>query len=117
MTTEQKRLLNFLLKLGVVGFNPNGFTLKSGKTSFWYANFRNTTQRLIYLEQTADIVFSFLNSIDTLPKFDAILGVPEGGTLLGLELQRLAIKKNIVDDNIFSFRIKPKGHGDPANRF
>lgn len=108
----------FLLKHGVVGFKEEGFTLKSGKTSYWYANFRNLSKTNKTLEETADFVVKFLIKNKLLTKnIDAILGVPEGATLLGNKVSELLIKKKLLPDIIYSLRVKEKKHGDSANRF
>ena len=113
-----KAFENFLLKHGVVGFKEEGFTLKSGKTSYWYANFRNLSKTNQSLGKTADFVVKFLLEKKLITKnIDAVIGVPEGATLLGNRVSEVLIKKGLITDMLYSLRVKEKDHGDSANRF
>jgi len=102
----------------VVGFKEESFTLKSGKISYWYANFRNLSKTNKTLGETAQFVIQFLVEKKLLTKnIDAVIGVPEGATLLGTRISELLIKKGLIKDTLYSRRVKEKMHGDSSNRF
>ena len=116
--SENSNFENFLIENKVVGYKTEPITLKSGKLSNWYANCRILSQKLNLLETSAKFVLEFLeNNYLLLDNLDAVLGVPEGANELGQALQRELIRQNKIQDKIYSFRIKPKDHGDIANKY
>ena len=62
--------------------------LKSGKKSFWYANFRKTIQSYQKLAKLTCILADFIEHNLKLSGLDAVIGVPEGSSILGYELQK-----------------------------
>lgn len=109
---------DFLVRTGVLGFHEDPVTFKSGIQSRWYINCRVLSQTLPTLEEAADYVVDFLKNNNLLDDIDAVLGVPEGATELGNAVSRkLIAQKKLRSDELFLFRVKPKSHGDPANRF
>jgi orotate phosphoribosyltransferase len=116
MSFSQQEFQRFLIKNKVVGFSDPPILLKSKKESYWYANFRKLSQDYFLLEKLAAMVADFLLDFP-LDKIDAILGVPEGASLLGYEVQRQLVKKKKIKDKIFHFRMIPKKHGAPSDRY
>ncbi|CAA6811158.1 MAG: Unknown protein [uncultured Campylobacterales bacterium] len=110
-------LVDLMIQHKTVGIKEEGFTLKSGKTSYWYVNCRNLSKTRKVLNDTAKLVVDYLNNNNLLNNIDYVLGVPEGGTLLGHEVSRLLIEDKSIKDNIYSLRSTPKKHGDPANKY
>lgn len=117
LTKIQIALLELFLKLNLVGFKPDGLTLKSGKFKHWYANCRILAQKMEYLDESSLIIKDFIVENFNLDEIDAILGVPEGATLLGNATQEQLIITDCLEDNLYSLRSKPKEHGDIANKY
>lgn len=114
---DLKQLLkDIFLKEKIVGFNPDGFILKSGKQSFWYANCRSLAASHSLLDEVATITSEFIKGT-VKEEFDCVLGIPEGGTILGLKVQEISVKENYLKDKIYQLRTKEKEHGDPKNKF
>ena len=116
MSFSTERFEEFLLASGVIGFSDPSLVLKSGKESFWYANLRKVSQSYNLLAKLASIVTDFLQE-KKLPLTDGVIGVPEGASLLGYEVQKKLIEKKIFEDKIFHFRNKPKQHGNPSDKY
>lgn len=120
MNTERgimQKLVDLMIKNSTVGVNEEGFILKSGKKSYWYVNCRNLSKSLQALSATATLVVEYLQNHNLLEDIDYVLGVPEGGTLLGHETSKILIKQGLIKDQIYSLRAKAKTHGDPANKY
>lgn len=112
------RFEDFLIEHGVLAFHDQPVTFKSGIQSRWYINCRRLSQTLGLVEESAQHVVSFLKEQKLLENVDAVIGVPEGATELGNATSRLLIKEGLVSsDKLYFIRVKPKEHGDPANRF
>jgi orotate phosphoribosyltransferase len=108
----------FLIESGVLAFHDQPVTFKSGIQSRWYINCRVLSQRLPLLEKAAEHVVTFLKQTDLLQGADAVIGVPEGATELANAVSRLLIRGGgLGGDKLYAIRVKPKEHGDPANRF
>lgn len=109
----------FLLDHGVVGFFEKPVTLKSGRTSHWYVNWRKVAGDVSLLDHLADFVIAFVNDQGLSP--DCFYGVPEGATKLGVVTQYkwARSQKNFgVGSHAFPMgRAKPKEHGVPADRY
>ena len=117
MGFSKKTYLNFLIQQEVVGLCDPPIELKSGKKSFWYANFRKTIQSYQTLAKLTNILADFIEHNLKLRGLDAVIGVPEGSSILGYELQKELVHKNILKDKIFQIRLNPKKHGDSNNRY
>ncbi len=111
----------FLIQQEIVGICEPPLQLKSGKKSFWYANFRKAIQNYKCLANLKTIIANFIeHNVLTEKKsanLDAIIGVPEGSSILGYELQKEFVRRKTLKDKIFQFRLKPKNHGDVNNRY
>lgn len=127
---DTKNVGGFLLNNGVVGVKPEGITLKSGRTSHWYANARNLSTSVNALDGASDFVLERLQAKgskpieDNLDEFepqpsiieggmDAFVGVPEGATELGIHVNERLIRDGLIADKLYPIRVVPKSHGDP----
>lgn len=113
---RKNELVELLLSKGVVGIKPEGITLKLGRVSHWYANCRILSATKALREKTA---WHFVNYIDDnkIDFGDCVLGVPQGATLLGQQVQDHFIDVKRRPDRVFFPRDKPKEHGDKANKY
>lgn len=116
MSFSKQKFQQFLLENQVIGFSNSPIQLKSGKQSSWYANFRILTQSHTLLEKLANFVADFFMELP-LSKTDGVIGVPEGATLLGYEVQKKLVQKGLFADKIFHFRNKPKQHGAKSDKY
>jgi orotate phosphoribosyltransferase len=108
----------FLIANNVLGFHDEPVTFKSGIQSRWYVNCRKLAQRLPVIEESARYVADFIEQKELLTGVDAVLGVPEGVSELANAVSRELIgRKKLTSDKVYITRVKPKTHGDPANRF
>lgn len=116
---DQQAFHQFLLDNDVVGFFAEPITLKSGRKSSWYVNWRKVASDVFSLDRLADFVIAFARDQKLNP--DCFYGVPEGATKLGV----LATYKWAKAQANFGKgshplpmgRAKPKEHGAPADRF
>lgn len=119
MSFSHQKFQHFLLDHGVVGFFEKPITLKSGRTSHWYVNWRKIAGDVYLLDQLADFVIAFVNDQGLSP--DCFYGVPEGATKLGIVTHykwARAQKSFRVGSHAFPMgRAKPKEHGVSADRF
>ncbi len=116
MSFSKSTFHTFLLEQEIICFIDPPIVLKSGKQSYWYANFRKISQNYKKLEKFAQIIADFLLEI-ALPSVDGVLGVPEGASLLGFEVQKQLVKKGKFLDKIFYFRTQVKQHGNPSDKY
>ena len=108
----------FVLENQVYGFFEQPVTLKSGRKSHLYANWRNVVEDVWRTEHLAQFVMAFVrdNRIDV----DTFYGVPEGATKLGLITQYLWARQQpdyaSGSHALAMGRAKPKDHGAPKDR-
>lgn len=108
----------FLVEQGVTGYKDEPVTFKSGKQSHYYVNCRVLSQSLSTLETISSFVAEFLKINNLISSdLDAVLGVPEGATELGNAVSRKLIQDKMLTDRLFLQRVKPKEHGDVANKY
>lgn len=116
---DQEKFNQFILENKVVGFFKEPITLKSGRQSFWYVNWRNVAEDPFLLDQLTDYVIDFIEDLGLKP--DCLYGVPEGATKLGVISQYKWAKKSPnygPGSHILAMgRGKPKDHGEPKDRF
>jgi orotate phosphoribosyltransferase len=113
---NKKAFYSFLIDHSVVGFNSEGITLKSGRTSYWYANCRNLTDRVGPAQTLVKYLLDFIENLNI--SYDFIYGVPEGIT-------KLAVLANYIrgsndddrDQPLVMGRSRPKPHGAAKDRF
>ena len=113
---KENKYYSFLIKQNIIGFCDQPIKLKSGKESSLYANFRNINKTNQSLEILKHFVIDFISK-NNIELSDGVLGVPEGATILGYEIQKKLIDDNLVLDSVFQYRIIPKTHGAVENRF
>ncbi|MCK5125120.1 MAG: hypothetical protein KAR42_02595 [candidate division Zixibacteria bacterium] len=116
---NQDEFNTFTSENNVYGFFSEAITLKSGRKSHFYANWRNVVEDVYLTEILVNFVISFVrdNDIDV----DTFYGVPEGATKLGILTQFFWAKNQ---DNygkgshaLSMGRAKPKEHGAPKDRY
>ena len=116
---DQDAFNRFVLDHHVVGFFEKAITLKSGRTSNWYVNWRSAASDAFLLDQLGDFVVDFIETrgLDV----DCIYGVPEGATKIGvvatLKRARRSPKFAVGSHAVPMGRAKPKEHGDPKDHF
>ncbi|MFQ5531541.1 MAG: hypothetical protein ACE5ES_02905, partial [Candidatus Nanoarchaeia archaeon] len=116
---NQEEFNKFIEENNVYGFFEEAITLKSGRKSHFYANWRNVVEDVFLTDKLADYVISFAKN--TFPNIDTFYGVPEGATKLGIITQFKLAK---LDENhskgshiLAMGRAKPKEHGAPKDKF
>lgn len=114
----KESLIKLFLDNHIIGYKPEGLILKSGRKSFWYANCRSLTLSFYDLLEVAEIVTSFIKFNFLMTEFDAVIGVPEGATLIGNKVHEKMIESFYsLHHKIFQLRVVEKLHGDIANKF
>lgn len=112
---DQSALNRFIVDNDVIGFFPEGRTLKSGRFSYWYANCRNLAATVGLMDRTADFLLAFLAARGL--GCDYVYGVPAGVTALATVVN---YKRGMASNGRHSVvigREKPKQHGDPRDRY
>jgi orotate phosphoribosyltransferase len=120
----QSEFDTFVVDNRVIGFFEKPITLKSGRTSNWYVNWRTVVEDAFLLDQLSDYVLAYARSLiqaNNLATPDCFYGVPEGATKLGVITQfkwakastNFAKGSHVVPMG----RAKPKEHGVPKDRF
>ncbi len=116
---DGKSFIRFIIDNDVVGFFDEPVTLKSGRKSNWYVNWRSVSNDVCLVDMVADYLMDFASEKGLNP--DAFYGVPEGATKLGLiATYKLAKSKSNFGIGSSPFpmgRGKPKEHGSPDDRF
>jgi orotate phosphoribosyltransferase len=113
-----KSFESFLIANSVLGFHPELVTFKSGIKSRWYVNCRKLAQRLSVLEESAVYITQFISDQIKVDGIDAVIGVPEGVSELANAVSRkMIVAGQAPSDKLYTPRVKPKEHGDPANKF
>jgi len=116
---NQSDFNSFVLDNGIIGFFEKPITLKSGRLSNWYVNWRNVAEDAFLTDKLVDFVLAFAkdNSLDV----DCFYGVPEGATKLGILTQfKFAQQSGNYGkgSHILAMgRAKPKEHGAPKDKF
>ena len=114
-----KAITEFAVENGVVGFFDKPITLKSGRQSHFYINWRHACNDAYLLDQLSDYVVDFL--IQQNLSFDCIYGVPEGASKLAILTNYKLAKRSpqfAPGSHIIPMgRAKPKEHGKPEDRF
>ncbi|MFA4972693.1 MAG: hypothetical protein WC683_08765 [bacterium] len=111
--------IDFILDNGVVGFFERPVTLKSGRTSNWYVNWRTVSGDAFLIDMLSDFLISFTEDLGFEP--DSFYGVPEGASKIGV-LSTLKRAKARPDFSPGRYALpmgrgKPKEHGDPKDRY
>jgi len=120
MTFNQEEWENFLIENGVVGFEPK--TLKSGRATFWYANFRTLLDDLKKVDKAAEYVYDFcsLQNYSLAHKIHPTnwFAVPEGPREFSSSLNRMLEDKNLgIVIPAVNLRAGYKTHGGVQDRY
>lgn len=116
---NQSAFIDFIIDNRVVGFFDAPVTLKSGRTSNWYVNWRTVSGDVFLLDRLADFLIDF--AVDSGFALDAFFGVPEGASKLGvLATYKWAISRDDFAKGRYALpmgRGKPKEHGAPQDKY
>ncbi len=116
---EQNNFNNFIFNNKVIGFFNEPITLKSGRKSYWYVNWRTVAEDVFLLNAVSDYVLLFVKYLNLKP--DLFYGVPEGATKLGIITQyKWAFKDKKIKPGKYTLsmgRGKPKEHGELKDKF
>ena len=118
MNFNQDAFNQYVLDNGIIKTFDEPITLKSGKTSNIYVNWRTAAEDAQLMDDLTDFVLAFANDHNIQP--DTFFGVAEGATKLGILTQfKYALQNNAKkgDYTLAMGRAKPKEHGDPKDRF
>jgi len=117
--TEKHKFYDFIIENNVIGFFDEPLTLKSGRKSYWYVNWRTVAEDVFLLDKVSNFLLSFVKHLNLKP--DCFYGVPEGATKLGVITQyKWAFNdKNIKPGKyVLSMgRGKPKEHGALKDKY
>lgn len=116
---DKNEFNKFIEESNVYGFFKEPITLKSGRKSQFYANWRTVVEDVFLTDRLADYVIAFVKSNNL--KADTFYGVPEGATKLGVVTQYKWAKQSKYyskGSHVLAMgRAQPKDHGDPKDRF
>jgi len=116
---SQKEFNNFIVENKIIGLFEKPITLKSGRISNWYVNWRNVAEDVFLLDKLTDFIIAFVNDKKLEPT--CFYGVPEGATKMGVLAQvKWAKSRNDYCQGVYTLamgRGKPKEHGDPKDKY
>lgn len=103
----------------MVGFFDEPITLKSGRRSNWYVNWRTVTSDVYLTDRLSDFLIAFVADLGL--DHDGFFGVPEGATKVAvISTYKWASKLSGYSEgsHVLSMgRGKPKDHGAPKDRY
>ena len=113
------RFENFVIDNKVIGFFDEAITLKSGRKSHFYVNWREPTYDAFLLDQLSNYISDYL--INSEIEFDSLYGVPEGASKVAIvSALKIAQKSSNFQKGshvIPMGRAKPKLHGKAEDKF
>lgn len=113
------RFAEFILHHDIIGFHEKPLTLKSGRQSHFYVNWRKASNDAFLLDQLTDFIAQYIE--DQALDCDTLYGVPEGASKTAvIAAFKLAKRRPDLTEGqrvIAMGRAKPKPHGDPQDRF
>ena len=115
---SQKEFNKFIKNHQIIKISDQPFTLKSGKQSTIYVNWRSAAEDAFLMDELTDYVLDFVS--DNKINVDTFFGVAEGATKLGILTQFKYARKNNFSKGshyLAMGRAKPKAHGDPKDRY
>lgn len=116
---DQEQFDKFVADNGVYGFFEKPITLKSGRQSHFYANWRTVVEDVWRTEKLVGFVIDFVHANKI--AVDTFYGVPEGATKLGVLTQFHWAKQQPnygAGSHVLAMgRAKPKDHGAPKDKF
>lgn len=115
---DQTAFNQFVIDNDVYGFFDKPITLKSGRQSHFYANWRTVVEDVWLTEKLIQFVLAFVSAQNI--EVDTFYGVPEGATKLGVLCQYQWAKQQANygrgSHALAMGRAKPKEHGAPKDR-
>jgi orotate phosphoribosyltransferase len=115
----QDEFNRFIQENNVYGFFEDAITLKSGRKSHFYANWRNVVEDVWLTDRLSEFVISFTESIEL--NVDTFFGVPEGATKLGVITQFKWAQRfecYAKGSHVLAMgRAKAKEHGAPKDKY
>ncbi len=119
MSFNQDEFNTFIAENNVYGFFSEAITLKSGRKSHFYANWRNVVEDVFLTKKLINYVIEYVTDINI--PVDTFYGVPEGATKLGILTQFFWAQRQdnfSKGSHILAMgRAKPKDHGAPKDRY
>ncbi len=117
---NQESYNQFVLDNDVVGFFDEAVTLKSGRKSHWYVNWRKVVGDVFRTDELADHIIGFTRLLELEP--DCFYGVPEGATKTAVITQYKWAQQSpgySSGSHVLPMgRGKPKeGHGKPEDKY
>jgi orotate phosphoribosyltransferase len=116
---DESKFIEFIIENQVVGFFERPVTLKSGRESNWYVNWRTVSGDVFLIDRLADFLIDFTEDCGLRP--DAYYGVPEGASKLGVIATYKSAKARPDFGKGSSAlpmgRGKPKQHGAAQDRY
>ena len=116
---DQEEFNQFVLEHDVIGFFDKPITLKSGRQSHWYVNWRKPTEDVALTLELADHIIDFTHHYHLSP--DTFYGVPEGATKIAIATQLTWAQESPhykEGSHVLSMgRGKIKEHGKPEDRY
>lgn len=116
---EKDNFYNFIIENRVIGFFDEALTLKSGRKSYWYVNWRTVAEDVFLLDRVSNFLLSFVEHLNLKP--NCFYGVPEGATKLGIITQyKWAFQDEKIKPGKYVLsmgRGKPKDHGAPKDKY
>ncbi|SME96274.1 hypothetical protein [Pseudobacteriovorax antillogorgiicola] len=110
---------SFILKHQIIGFFDEAITLKSGRESHFYVNWRQATNDAFLLNQLTDFIRDFL--LQNNLAFDSLIGVPEGASktavITAMKIAQASPTFAKGSHIIPMGRAKPKQHGAPQDKY
>lgn len=110
---------NFIIKKGVIGIKNKPFTLKSGRESYFYFNWRNVVEDVYNVDLLSDYIISFTKYKNFNP--DCFYGIPAGATKTAVITQyKWALNQLNYGEGSHCLplgRETPKEHGDPKDKY
>ncbi|MDD9954246.1 MAG: hypothetical protein OXR66_07990 [Candidatus Woesearchaeota archaeon] len=111
MGFDQAAFNTFVIENGAIGFFQEPLTLKSGRKTYFYINWRTVTENATLTDQLSEFILTYAADMDA----DCFYGVPEGATKLGIITQFKHARAS--GGPLAMGRAKPKPHGDPKDMF
>jgi orotate phosphoribosyltransferase len=116
---NQGEFNKFVEETNVYGFFKEPITLKSGRKSQFYANWRTVVEDVYLTNKLAEFVIDFVKN-NNIPA-DTFYGVPEGATKLGVITQFKYAQSSpnySKGSHVLAMgRAQPKDHGDPKDKY
>lgn len=114
---DTRAFQNFVVANDIIGFFAEPITLKSGRQSNFYVNWRRATNDAFLLDTLTNFIVDFL--LEQRLGHCSVYGVPEGATktavIAGLKLAQRSPQFHTGSHVVAMGRVKPKAHGNPED--